>query len=459
MDQENNQYGTMDEPIKQEIDNVPQSERRTILGEDGMIATCFAMLFFPFRKAIRFIASLFNGGWFYNLIKFSYSNNGFPFIAEAFGTLTCNMLDSRSRDLCFKLCCCCAPFAIYMFFMCILCYIVDLVIGIFQLAFGIITLPFTILSRLIYKTEGLHPVLISVLHIWRAISRITLIPAIFIPCCADIKDYINEKDAPTYTRLTWEDYMNLLVSINIFSLNRFLIDENDLDKILLLIPIINVPLGIFHLILGIITFPFTLIITIFFKTKSISWLEWSGIHILKGALGTTIVTPHIYYFVFYDSHLKAIRRRCGIPEDATDEDICKVLSSYDSKARTFSEFIKYVVMFIKELNPYSMKFLYVKDGKMNAMDWMAIIPIIGFIPALFRIPTAVIWLTCGCGHNLCYKRLNRPSYFKIFGIYVGTGLLAGSIFFTWINYIIYLRREKIVKDDQRENAESYQFTV
>jgi hypothetical protein len=449
------------------------SVQRSCLGEDGMIAVFFKMLCFPFNRIISHIIShIFGKGWFYKLIQFSYSKNGFPFIVDAYDTLTCGGKNPKLNECCEDhtsdsdcyTCIFCSPFFGFYLFLCLIpCYIIDLCFGVFQFAFGLITFVLNIFLKLVYKTDGLDPILISILHIWRALTRVTFIPAIFIPICADIKSFIENQGETEYTRMTWKDYVRVARYINIFSLRGFLIDEYNMSGLLLMIPLINIIMGIFHFVLGIITIPFTFMLTIICRTRSISWLEWSGIHILKGICGISVVGVYLYYVVFYHKHLKAIYDRCGfsgtVDSIKKNEESQKILFSYDIRFRTCSEFAEFINMLFWELNPYSMNYLYRKEGKMNIMDWMSVIPILGLIPAFFRIPMFFLWLTFGCFHTLCRKRVNRPSYFTIFGIYVGTGILAGSFVLTWVNYVIYILRDKIIDEsDKEDSTESFTFS-
>jgi hypothetical protein len=126
-----------------------------------------------------------------------------------------------------------------------------------------------------------------------------------------------------------------------------------------------------------------------------------------------------------------------------------IFMSYECHFRTCEEFAQFARYMDKHLNPYSMKYLYEEDGEMNGMVWMSIIPLVGTIVFILRVPLVLIWLTCGFCHTLCRQRIDRPAYFKIFGLYVLTGFLAGSVVLTWVNWIIYKKRYAIIPMKER----------
>jgi hypothetical protein len=161
--------------------------------------------------------------------------------------------------------------------------------------------------------EGLHPTVIGLLHIWRALSRATLMN-VFFCCCIDHNRYIFQKGPTKYTAKGWDDYMDELRFLNFFSVRDFVLDETTLSRILLRIPLVNVLEGAIHLAIGLITLPFTTLFTCVIPTKSISWLRWSSIHILEGVLGITVIGIYVYDTFFADNVRAKIFEEAGIDQ-------------------------------------------------------------------------------------------------------------------------------------------------
>ncbi|VBB18922.1 hypothetical protein YASMINEVIRUS_1454 [Yasminevirus sp. GU-2018] len=442
-----------------DVVRTPTSESRDCFGEDGVIDTFFSMACFPFKFfGVELYKLLFSENWFYNTILYSYSNEGAPLIFGSIDKLTCDTRKSN-HDCCFC-CCCCMPISLYMIVMGVLLWIVDVILAVFQLCFGVIMFFLSILVSIFFKTEGLHPCMISLLHIWRAVARTTFVLAIIDSSCGNSKRNIERTGATVYIRKTWEDYVKTAHFSNIFSVSSFVNKDENLAHILLCVPFINIAVGAIKVVIGLLTLPFTLLTTCVIETESFSWAEWSGVHILHGVLGMTIIGYPIYVCANGDTtQQNSIRKRAlasldpAVVQTLSPADIDKMITSYSWKFRTIDDFCRFFGTLFKQLNPYSMNYLYEVDGEMNVMDVMATLPVIGFIPFILRVPAVFVWLTFGCCHTLWRKRINRPSYFKIFGFYVLTGLLAGSVIFTWVNYVIYRRRLEVVPLNMRVSTQ------
>ena len=71
-----------------------------------------------------------------------------------------------------------------------------------------------------------------------------------------------------------------------------------------------------------------------------------------------------------------------------------------------------------------------------------VVPIISIIPGLIRLFTFFGWITFAFCHTLFKRRINRPAYFYIFGLYVATGFFACTI--APINFVFYALRNNEV---------------
>jgi hypothetical protein len=273
-------------------------------------------------------------------------------------------------------------------------------------------------------------------------------------CCGNnAKKYIERKGETIYICKKWKDYVDTVRFANIFSISSFVNNRESLQHILLLCPVINIGIGALKVVIGLITLPFTFLITCIIKTESFSWLEWSCIHVFHGVLGITVIGYPIYACTNKDDQIKSIRHRVftskGWVNNFNDLYRDSIIESYNWEIRTIDEFYCFVKELLIELNPYSMNYLYEIDGKMNIMDKMATLPLIGLIPFVLRTPAIFAWLTFGWCHTIWMNRVDRPSYFKILGYYVFTGLLAGSFVLTWVNCVIYICRLELIPKNTR----------
>lgn len=453
-------------------DQVPQKPKpaepvqyRTCCGENGVISTFFSMIFFPCNTLLReFIVLLMGENWFYDTIRYSYNYSGAPLVFELWDYLK---WESKCRakpccdnccncdDCCYN-CCCYLPFsiiyALYAIIMGILLHIVDMIFAVFQLAFGLVGLVISILLYAIYNTQGLSPIHVSLFYIWRAISRSTFILGIITTTFFNRERNLSESNRTIYTRKTWEDYKRIAKYSNIFSLNAFLCpNQENIAEDLLNIPILNVMMGFVLIAIGVLTLPITIVISICTKTRSISWLEWSGLHVFRGILGLTLVGIYFYNHYGRLMHNQSIRNRILGSVTYLPEMADKNLMSRDWDWRSVNDFIRFAVYMGKQLNPWSMNFLYQEDGEMNAMDVMATLPLLGFIPGILRLLVLFpFFFPCAFCHTLWVHRPNRPSYFRIFGLYLISGFFAVSIVLTWMNYIIYRKRNQVIPPEHKE---------
>jgi hypothetical protein len=424
----------------------------------------------------------FPPNWFYDSLAdhFQKSNHraGYPAMMRYFGW---DWADSWLDCCCCIGCCgskrgCCQTFyglmliGIPILFIAFLAFIVftalDILMGFLQVFWGILSGLVTFVIPIVPITKetvsGLPPTLVSVFHITHGLMRIC-VPLHWITACfyPDIMvSYLEQTGKTVLVDRDWAGYKRLGHFVNIFSMRGFLLDKNDLSFYLLRIPVVNMFAGVIHFGIGCIGMIFGLIMSAFIETMSISWIEWAGLHLMKGCLGMSLIGVYVYDSCLATTHLARINNRfiniikqqlqLQPNQDPTEEQLADFYTSYGYFFRTWNDYLNFVRAAGKQLNPYSMEWLFVENGQMNLMDYMACIPIAGFIPFAFRfIPCLILWWTHGFWHSACRQRLNRPSYFRTYAWMTCTGFFAGTVFFTWVNIVFYYNRKSYVKTEER----------
>jgi hypothetical protein len=321
----------------------------------------------------------------------------------------------------------------------------EFVIGCSQVFLGLIGFICSIVLHIIFAVDGFSPVYISLFFIYRGITRSIGLNIVTHCVFGKInKNFISEQDVCAIHFRTREDFCQMIDFINIFSLRGFLLDETDLDRILLMIPGINIVIGCFHLIFGFMCMIIAIPVTIIINTYSINWMQWSGIHMMKGIIGISVIGVYIYEVFFSDMHHKKIYDNYEtLKTNPTRENKINELMNYSYFFRTCQDYVNFFRILFRELNPYSMDYLYVENGKLNIMDWLAMFPVVGLIPAIFRF-FAIYALPFCLIHTIIKERIDRPSYFKICGHYILNSIFSASCILTWINWAIYENNHNVI---------------
>lgn len=452
------------------------SRQRQICGEGGVLDTIRSMLCFSCNDCHCW-PKCFPPNWYYNTIADYFNvhdkHYGCPAMMRYFSF--------RWAESWMKCCCCgnnCCGMCGGILFLgipifCIMLLALavftawDIFIGSMQILWGVLTIIPTFLMSLFTEADGLHPMMVSILSIIHGLVRICF-PVHYIICCSypqAIGKYIDQMGPTILKSRDWNSYVKLVRYCNIFSMRNFLMDKTDLDHILLRIPFINVVIGCIHLVIGLVGLIIGSLVTCFINTISISWIEWSGLHLMKGCLGISLVGVYIYDAVLSVPHHQKINYRflqvfrdvfaeelhLQPGQNMTEQQISDAYGSSIYLTRTKQDYINFMNACGTQLNPYSLEWLFVENGTMNLMDWMACIPIAGFIPFIFRFCFGIfIWWTFGFWHTACRDRgVGVPSYFRFWAWTVCTGFFAGTVVFTWVNWIFFLRRKDLLPENVR----------
>jgi hypothetical protein len=356
--------------------------------------------------------------------------------------------------------------------------ILDIIIGIPQFLFGLITFVFFVLISPFVATIGLSPIIISLLHMCRGFTRATIILGIINFYFFDCNEFLKSTSPTTYRVRTCKDYYDFICCTikelcNLFSLEGFLTMNSTPVDLMLSIPIVNCVMGSILLTVGIITLPFTFIVTLIIRTKSVSWFEWSLLQIMRGLIGMSIFGGCIYEPV-YHSHLKMIYRRAinynlktegidtsnrscyclitnYITSDIIDEVTAEQIMSYDWTFRNGDDYRELCRTLKRELNPYSLEFLFVENGKLNLMDIFGMIPILGCIPGFLLLSGGIFGGCCyAVGKtSLSVYEANEMTPCRKFNFRCMYGLFAMLGPMALLNIVVYSFRLDLVPLRQR----------
>jgi hypothetical protein len=462
------------------VQTSPYTEKQTIrhcCGKNGVLHYCGKLICCPLvalwscfngiclvlMKILDFFGKIFSDGWYLRMLK--YDIRGIQLIFNIEGeNPNCPLM----------------PFG-YMLATPIF-VLLDVIIGSCMIAIGIIGSIISIAIWVFFENtnNGTHPLEISIHFFIRGIVRVFIEIPIYVFlliccfCCITTEDLGCAYSLSSNTNMSFQSFVHvdfkmrslikILKSINIFSYTDFLTHGHNLATMLLTVPFINVIIGSVQFIVGIITLPITAFLTIFIKTKSISWLEWSWLNILFGLYGMSLFGVFIVQnpptCCSKENYIDGI-----IPSSSIYASLFSLnrLTILDRNSMSFSQLnavktggfsLRKWSEFKEMFNPFSVGYLYSKNDRLNAMDCMSMIPIIGIVPFIFRILYIVV-LPYAIFNTIFCKR-TTISLLKECLLGLLTGFLAGSVVFTWGNMLIHSYRFQIVPKEHRyeENADS-----
>lgn len=322
-----------------------------------------------------------------------------------------------------------------------LCPGFNVLVGSIRLLIGIIFLPFSLIISFFFKDEKENTISWiewSIMNIMCGLIVISWITYIII-CWTNITGpratQVEYKYVPSLEKLKSRfDYDRPLYLFNPFSLHAFVHGKTDMMEICFRIPIISFIPGIFKLLLGTITLPFTALATIFIKTASMNWLVWSLFNMLIGALGCLMVVTPIIYMIIGENIP-------WINDEYINNDWWKM------ELRSWKEIcmgIKYVA---KQLNPWSMDFLLNQNTTQiemfTAMDKISCIFIISIIPGILRFFVGLIALIPCIIITCIFVRRGKVPLAKICFWMIISGFISCTIILSPINLLLFKYREEI----------------